>query len=81
VPRHVHRIERIGGCHGVRQYRGIVAAQGSASLRKLLGLSSWSERFPALPPGWAKLATRPAPMGSLWLAITIGIVFVAFLAA
>jgi predicted dehydrogenase len=30
-----------------------IAAQGSASLRKLLGLSSWRERFPALPPGWA----------------------------
>ena len=37
--------------------RGIVgpihiAAQGSASLRKLLGHASWSERFPELPEGW-----------------------------
>src|SRR5438270_14008808 len=29
-----------------------IAAQGSASLRKLLGLSWWSERFPDLPEGW-----------------------------
>src|SRR5437588_408111 len=29
-----------------------IAAQGSASLRKLLGLPWWSERFPELPPGW-----------------------------
>jgi D-galacturonate reductase len=35
-----------------------IAAQGSASLRKLLGLSWWSERFPDLPPGWA--TTYPA---------------------
>ena len=29
-----------------------IAAQGSASLRKLLGLPWWTERFPALPQGW-----------------------------
>ncbi|MDR3632560.1 MAG: Gfo/Idh/MocA family oxidoreductase [Isosphaeraceae bacterium] len=29
-----------------------VAAQGSASLRKLLGLPWWNERFPELPEGW-----------------------------
>ena len=29
-----------------------IAAQGSASLRKLLGLSWWGERFPDLPRGW-----------------------------
>jgi predicted dehydrogenase len=31
-----------------------IAAQGSASLRRLLGLSWWSERFPDLPEGWVK---------------------------
>jgi predicted dehydrogenase len=29
-----------------------IAAQGSASLRKLLGLPWWSERFPDLPENW-----------------------------
>lgn len=31
-----------------------IAAQGSASLRKLLGLSWWSERYPDLPQDWAR---------------------------
>ena len=31
-----------------------IAAQGSASLRRLLGLSWWRERFPDLPEGWVK---------------------------
>jgi predicted dehydrogenase len=31
-----------------------IAAQGSASLRKLLGLPWWHERFPDLPQGWVK---------------------------
>lgn len=31
-----------------------IAAQGSASLRKLLGLPWWGERFPELPDGWVK---------------------------
>ena len=33
------------------------------------------------PPGWLRLATRPLPTGSSVLAITIGIVSVAFFAA
>jgi predicted dehydrogenase len=38
-------------------WRGVIgqvhiAAQGSASLRKLLGLPWWGERFPELPKGW-----------------------------
>lgn len=35
-----------------------IAAQGSASLRRLLGLPWWGERFPDLPEGWAR--TYPA---------------------
>jgi predicted dehydrogenase len=35
-----------------------IAAQGSASLRKLLGHSWWRARFPELPGGWVK--TYPA---------------------
>jgi predicted dehydrogenase len=35
-----------------------IAAQGSASLRKLLGQPWWSVRFPALRPGW--ITTYPA---------------------
>lgn len=31
-----------------------IAAQGSASLRRLLGLPWWSERFPDLPEGWVR---------------------------
>ncbi len=31
-----------------------IAAQGSASLRRLLGLPWWRERFPDLPEGWVK---------------------------
>jgi predicted dehydrogenase len=31
-----------------------IAAQGSASLRKLVGLPWWRERFPELPAGWVK---------------------------
>jgi len=31
-----------------------IAAQGSASLRRLLGLSWWSERFPDLSPAWVQ---------------------------
>ena len=31
-----------------------IAAQGSASLRRLLGRSWWAERFPDLPEGWVK---------------------------
>jgi predicted dehydrogenase len=31
-----------------------IAAQGSASLRKLLGLPWWRDRFPDLPDGWVK---------------------------
>src|SRR3954469_15302088 len=31
-----------------------VAAQGSASLRKLLGLAWWRDRFPDLPEGWVR---------------------------
>src|SRR4051794_39848231 len=34
-----------------------IAAQGSASLRRLLGLAWWRERFPELAEGWA----RPFP--------------------
>jgi D-galacturonate reductase len=31
-----------------------ITAQGSASLRRLLGLPWWSERFPDLPQGWVR---------------------------
>jgi D-galacturonate reductase len=31
-----------------------IAAQGSASLRRLLGLPWWRERFPDLPEGWVR---------------------------
>ena len=31
-----------------------IAAQGSASLRRLLGLPWWRERFPDLPQGWIR---------------------------
>jgi predicted dehydrogenase len=31
-----------------------IAAQGSKSLRRLLGLPWWQERFPDLPQGWVK---------------------------
>ncbi len=31
-----------------------IAAQGSASLRRLLGLPWWRARFPDLPEGWAR---------------------------
>jgi len=31
-----------------------IAARGSASLRRLLGLSWWSERFPDLSPAWVQ---------------------------
>src|SRR5215831_10741609 len=31
-----------------------IAAQGSASLRRLLGLPWWRERFPDLPQGWVR---------------------------
>ena len=31
-----------------------IAAQGSASLRRLLALPWWRERFPDLPEGWAR---------------------------
>src|SRR3954468_13558186 len=31
-----------------------IAAQGSASLRRLLGLPCWRERFPDLPEGWVE---------------------------
>ncbi len=41
-----------------------IAAQGSGSLRKLVGLSWWRDRFPDLPAGWLKtypsLDTDPA---------------------
>jgi predicted dehydrogenase len=45
-----------------------IAAQGSASLRRLLGMPWWPERFPDLPQGWAKtyppLETDPSVRGS-----------------
>ncbi len=31
-----------------------IAAQGSASLKRLLGRPWWRERFPDLPSGWVK---------------------------
>ncbi len=31
-----------------------IAAQGSASLRRLLGMSWWRDRFPDLPDGWVR---------------------------
>ena len=61
------------------------ASLGTASLSisSLLEFSSVAKlEFPVtLPPGRARLATKPAPTGSPLLAITIGIVAVAFLAA
>jgi predicted dehydrogenase len=45
-----------------------IAAQGSASLRRLLGLPWWRERFPDLPGGWIKtyppVATDDSVRGS-----------------
>ena len=61
------------------------ASLGTASLSisSLLVFSSVAklESPVTLPPGRARLATRPAPTGSPALAITMGMVVVAFLAA
>ncbi len=61
------------------------ASLGTASLSisSLLVFSSGAklENPVTLPPGRARLATRPAPTGSAAVAITMGMVVVAFLAA
>ena len=53
------------------------------SISSLLVFSSIAKLdYPVtLPPGRAKLATKPSPTGSVAAAITIGIVLVAFFAA
>ena len=40
-----------------------IAAQGSASLRRLLGLSWWRERFPDLPEGWVMRKSGSRALG------------------
>ena len=61
------------------------ASLGTASLSisSLLVFSSVAklESPVTLPPGRARLATKPAPTGSAAFAITMGMVVVAFLAA
>ena len=55
----------------------------SLSISSLLVFSSSAKpEFPVtLPPGRARLATKPAPTGSVELVITIGMVLVVFFAA
>src|SRR5262245_34130233 len=61
------------------------ASWGTASLsissRSVLSPEDKFENPVALPPGRARLATRPAPTGSPMLVITMGMVVVAFFAA
>src|SRR4029453_8154187 len=53
-----------------------------SSSTRLLAISDVSELMPVtLPPGRAKLATRPLPMGSAAINMTMGILAVACLAA
>ena len=58
---------RTGPCAGVLGQVHI-AAQGSASLRRLLCLPWWRERFPDLPEGWVRtyppLETEESVRGS-----------------
>ena len=62
---------------------GRVLGTASLSTSSLLVISSDAklESPVTLPPGRARLATRPAPTGSPAFVITMGMVVVAFLAA
>jgi DNA-dependent RNA polymerase len=67
------------------QRRAVRKSFGTTSLsssRRFALSSAWSRVPPVtFPPGWARLATSPAPSGSMACGITMGMVAVAFLAA
>src|SRR3954469_25103449 len=67
--------------HRIAKRESFGASVCRMSRRLALRSGAISELPVALPPGRARLATRPVPTGSLLAPSTIGIVPVAFLAA
>ena len=77
----IYRLPRLP--QAAEAQRGLSLGTASLSISSLLVLSSVAKLVNpvTLPPGRARLSTRPAATGSEPLAITIGIVVVAFLTA